>query len=372
MKSRICLFTAPVLAACTFLQACGTQSADTSNATNPTPEERGLESLGLWNATVGGFRGFAPIDNHYRFWTGDNALVLWAMSKGRFAYGRQAGWGDAIRDYLMDEENEGLFTEGRKIHVSTGVIGDTNRNCSPFMETQVLWGILSYTSAWPNRAGRRPAERYDKFITRVLKRQHQRVMAREGGSPCATSGSQPQHNFTDGATIAFHIMNAAVWAKESNTPEFRRMAEDAWDLLKPRQAADGTFDGATLRNAQILHALTQTLQAGVNPAGLQAARNKLAQAAKKTQGPALHFGNQASAASTDTQAFAYHMLSVEERPFSATGFLHNRMCQSNGYVWKGRGDTDKPGPIEDQAMALLGSWKIHQKGWNENGAPCTL
>lgn len=345
-------------------------SAPSLDLTGTTATEIGVESLGLWNPLVGGYRGWALVDGKYRYWTGDNSLMLWAFSKGDYALSRQNGHASALRDYLMDMESDGLFSEGRQADPATGVVSETDPRCSPAMETQVLWGIVAFTRNWSGIGGRRAVDRYPYFINRVLTRQHQRVMAREAGRPCARSGTQNQHDFTNPATVAFHILNAATWYKETGNAKYQTFVQEAWGLLKSRTLADGTFITATLRNSQILYALTETLRLGLNPSGMRESRDRLLSVARKAADGGLYYGSAVSHSDLDTQGLAYHFLSLDTRPFTVTAFLRNRICTGGGYAFLGRGGATVPGPIEDQGMGLLGQWWIVRQQWGENGATC--
>lgn len=343
-----------------------------------TPEEQGVVDLGLWNPAVGAFRSVGTYGGFYRFWTGDNALMLWAFAQPRYAFARSQGWGVRLREYLIDNAlQDGHFSEGKKQSVDGAVTTGTPERCSPAMETQVLSGILAYTVAHGAEGAPRAAGHYNGFITDSLSAQHERIMKEQRGNTITKKGPGgvpvcpgDNHNFTNAHTIAYHVMNAAIWSKNAprNRSKFKAMAREALGLLLEKKDDDGLFGGGNLRNAQILYTLGKAAKHGLRSPDLRPALARLVRASKKARNGGLAFNG--GRGDLDTQALAYHMLAFKKRTFSATAFLGNRVCEGVGYKWKGKGDAPHVGPIEDQGMGLLGSAHLHARGWGLNGARC--
>lgn len=371
-----CALAALVLWACKGADAVGPGSEAqgvrrAQEARTSTPEEAGIEALGLWDEGVGAYRGWVPLDGHHRFWTGDNALMLWAFSKGTYDWARKQGRGRDVRDYLVDSAlGEGLFSEGKKKALAGGAVSDTPPECSPAMETQVLHGILVYTLAYPNQSGRRSAARYFGFLEKTLEAQHRRVKAREQGRKC-TGGPGINHDFSSPATVAFHLWNTALWARHTGRKDDEARVNEAWDVLASTRQEDGTFSRAVLREAQILLALREVIATGLAPRSVEAVARELASRARNAGSGKLSFGRD-DKATDDTQALAYHMLSTDSRPFSAKAFFANRLCVGKGYAWKGKGSLPNAGPVEDQALGLLGAWHASKHAWGDDGAPCRV
>jgi hypothetical protein len=362
--------------ACAFGSAedVSTDESDDSfdpQSTVPTAEERGIHhGMALWIPAVGAYRGHNLYNGWYKCWPGDNALMLWAYSDPRYAWARTYALPHAIRDFLVTGAvGNGRFDEGRLVHPTTGAVAPTNPACSPFSNTQVLHGIIEFTRRYPKAGGARTPKQYADFIERNIKAQHKSIMARESGRPCATSGAQPQHDYTQVSTIAFHIYNATVWGKHAGDKAIRKLADDAWPLLSKQQSGNGGFKNS-LRDAQVLYLLTAAIDAGFAGAGAVAARNRLEKSFSRAANGGLLAAGERGAGSLDTQTNAYHFLASNSRPFTATTFLRNRLCYGGGYAWLGKGGQTAPGPIEDQGMGLLGAAHIARRGWGLAGATC--
>jgi hypothetical protein len=382
-----------------------------------TPEERGVGSLGdglgpLWrrgfnnlvwtDGPVGAFRGWArnAPDSTYRYWTGDNALMLWAFSKGPYAQGRQE-WGVPIRDYLVAAAyasgNNGFFNEGVRWDGAQGLAWAPVQ-CSPYSETQTLYGLIEFTRNYPNQAGKYAADHYRNFVDNFVAKQHALVRARntQNSDPACTGTN---HAFGDPMNMSFHVLNLVRWAAVRNDPKYSQWASEAWGWLRPMQLSSGLFvvryvnghpRANSLRNAQILFALTELMRAGAALPGLADARDRLARASRQDDAGRLYWltGDPVSDApenrETDTAILSLvHYLSAVPAPGQTNGrpravsmFFSLRDCSNGvGYRWRGFAEQAPPqlAPIEGQAGGLLGSWyALYRQTWNEAGATCSL
>lgn len=347
-------------------------SLDGAAATTALKEETGVIDLQLWNEDVGALRGWTPLKGEYYYWTGDNALMLWALTEPRYAHLRSLGWGTKIRDYLIQASyGKGLFTEGTREKVAGGARSNSPHDCSPRMESQVLWGIIAYTAAFRTEAGAKQPADYDKFIEDALETQHKKFMAGAKGSrsPKCTGYN---HDFEEAAAIAFHILNGITWSRVTGNAKYRKLAAEAWTRLAGLQDDELGYFGKkdVLRNAQVLFCLTKAIASKGKFPGIVAARNKLVKALRfKKKSGAVGFAGMGF--TTDTQVSAYSMLVFKKRPPSTKAFFANRIC-GTGYTWRGiRKDPDE-GPVEDLAMGLLGAAHADRRGWSQAGAPCSL
>lgn len=235
-----------------------------------TAHERGWMFLGLWNESIGAFRCCHrdyEADNHGRVaFAEDNAMMLWAMSKDMYSWSRKNGYPQDMRDFILSLYREKDRQFYMAMYLPEGSAKDSNdfqysknrpeKNLDfvykdPYVASLPLWGVVAYTAAHPEDAGREQPAYYAERIETILHNQ----------------SAAMKRSYTV-SEVAFHMASCAVWAEASGKEDFRTLAKQAAEYLLTFEAEDHTLREKVggnyanpLRHIQSVWAMHETLRA---------------------------------------------------------------------------------------------------------------
>lgn len=234
--------------------------------TVPTPNEKGLEATGQWEESVGAFRtssNSCNLDSYFTH-TADNAKLLWAMSRPRYAWSVSRGWARRIRDFLVSAEHDGIYYgrmapgnwQQQLSAAQPGPSGlcSTRAPQGPFVWDKadeprghmlITFGVAAFSANYPKMRGKHPAKFYEKFVTRMLAKQHRRV-----GSAALFES-------------IYQLAAASLWYKKTRSAEAKEWAEHAWTVIRKQKLPNGLFTlnprssgpAPAIRQTQVLWAL---------------------------------------------------------------------------------------------------------------------
>ena len=351
-----------------------------------TPNEAGLILQNIWDDNIGAFRTCTRKEapDHWRVaFVEDNTMMLWAMSKGMYKWSHHQGYGAATRDFILKnikDELKGTFTMGEYSGVSDSTFVKTTDTPEglpfvyedPYVPFMPLWGVVTYTMAYPNQAGQYPATYYPNYISLML----------ENESKLIGNSEYPKENTT--SSLGFFMASCANWYEFTGEQRFYDYAQTAYEVIKTRVNDDGLIrenpSGAVnpLRHIQTVWALFESYRSGFDIDGLYELYAKTRDYMKiSKEGKGIYLVTDSRADRFDdsncTQlqiAYGYYALAQESADSEAAKHAYktmeeNRMNLNNEaqpayaystWVTTPEGEKKGTGTIEGNSMAFLTEW----------------
>ncbi|MBQ8884756.1 MAG: hypothetical protein IJY62_00055 [Clostridia bacterium] len=248
-----------------------------------TPNELGWTTLDIWEDKLSAFRTCRKNEeagDHWRVaFVEDNTMMLWAMSKGTYKWSHHQGYPAAIRDFILEcikSELDGTFFMGKYsgqndddfVYTSDLPDGLPFVYEDPYVPFMPLWGVVSYTAAYPEQGGNQIASYYRNYTGLLLKKQ-QKIIDAGKLTYCLTSSS-----------LAFHMASNAVWYKFTREAEYLKNVEKTWAILKKRINRDNSIKEELtggfnpLRHIQCVWGMFETLRMIGDIGGMGAAMER--------------------------------------------------------------------------------------------------